>query len=182
MLEALHDARRHTLALIADLNEEQLIGPRLEIVNPMLWEIGHVAWFQEYWGLRHLNGRGPILENGDALYDSAKVAHDTRWDLPLSRTKTLEYMQEVLDRITDQYQYHETINSQAKYFLSLALFHEDMHDEAFGYTRQTLGYPKPCFDEHGNTPTSNGLSASEDLKDAQVPGGRFLLGSVPDRP
>src|SRR5688572_29710670 len=91
---ALRDARRHTLALVADLNDQQLIGPRLEIVNPLLWEIGHVAWFQEYWVLRHLNHREPILPNGDAFYDSAKVAHETRWDLPLpSRAKTLEYMQ-----------------------------------------------------------------------------------------
>src|SRR5213083_477865 len=98
--DLLREARRRTVALVADLNDEQLIGPRLEIVNPMLWEIGHVAWFQEYWVLRHLNGRAPILESGDALYDSAKVAHDTRWDLHLpSRTKTLKYMQEVLDRI-----------------------------------------------------------------------------------
>ncbi|HEY8205653.1 MAG TPA: selenoneine synthase SenA [Pyrinomonadaceae bacterium] len=182
LVEALHDARRHTLALVADLNDEQLIGPRLEIVNPMLWEIGHVAWFQEYWVLRHLQGRAPILENGDALYDSAKVAHETRWDLPLSRRKTLEYMQEVLDRITDQYQRQERIDSQAEYFLSLALFHEDMHDEAFGYTRQTLGYSKPCFGERGDAPASHGMTVSEDLKDALILGGTFLLGSVPDRP
>ena len=183
LIKALHDARRHTLALVADLNDEQLIGPRLEIVNPLLWEIAHIAWFQEYWVLRHLNGRAPILPDGDALYDSAKVAHETRWDLPLpSRTKTLAYMQEVLNRITDQYQHQEEIDAQAEYFLSLALFHEDMHDEAFGYTRQTLGYPKPCFDEHGKTPASDGLNASEDLKDAQIPGGTFLLGSLPDRP
>src|SRR5262249_18265335 len=82
-LDALQDARRHTLALVADLTDEQLIGPRLEIVNPLLWEIGHLAWFQEYWVLRHLNSRPPILANGDALYDSARVAHDTRWDLGL---------------------------------------------------------------------------------------------------
>ncbi|HEY3103589.1 MAG TPA: selenoneine synthase SenA [Pyrinomonadaceae bacterium] len=182
LVEGLHDARRHTLALVADLNDEQLIGPRLEIVNPMLWEIGHVAWFQEYWVLRHLQGRLPILENGDALYDSAKVAHETRWDLLLSRRKTLEYMQEVLDRITDQYQRQERIDSQAEYFLSLALFHEDMHDEAFGYTRQTLGYSKPCFGERGAAPASDGMTVSEDLKDALILGEAFLLGSVPDRP
>src|SRR5262244_2307068 len=129
-LDALHDARRHTLALVNDLADEQLIGPRLEIVNPLLWEIGHVAWFQEYWVLRHLNGRAPLLPNGDALYDSAKVAHDTRWDLPLpSRAQTLAYMQEVLDRINDHYQGDDELDTRDEYFLSLALFHEDMHDE-----------------------------------------------------
>jgi iron(II)-dependent oxidoreductase len=178
---ALHDARRHTLSLIADLSDEQLIGPRLQIVNPLRWEIGHVAWFQEYWVLRHQNGHAPILANGDALYDSAHVAHDTRWDLPLpSRAQTLAYMQEVLDRITDRYQPREEIDPQSEYFLSLALFHEDMHDEAFGYTRQTLGYPKPAFAE---THASNfEVAVDHSLGDVEIPGGRFLAGSLPDRP
>jgi gamma-glutamyl hercynylcysteine S-oxide synthase len=181
-LEALHDARRHTLALVADLNDEQLMGPRLEIVNPLLWEIGHVAWFQEYWVLRHLNGRAPILGNGDALYDSAKVAHDTRWDLSLlSRADTLAYMQEVLARITDQYQ-DEQFDGQAEYFLSLAVFHEDMHNEAFGYTRQTLGYRKPQFDGSETDAAHCDVASEQPLEDAQISGGQFLLGSVPDQP
>jgi len=180
-LDALQDARSHTLALINDLTDAQLMGPRLEIVNPLLWEIGHVAWFQEYWVLRHLNGRAPILANGDALYDSAKVAHDTRWDLPLpTRKQTLAYMQEVLDRITDRYQREKEIDGQAEYFLSLALFHEGMHDEAFGYTRQTLSYPKPNF--HVNEiPENHDARPDKDLGDAKIPGGRFLIGSLPDR-
>jgi len=182
-LEALHDARRHTLSLVADLNDEQLIGPRLKIVNPLLWEIGHVAWFQEYWVLRHLNGRPPILANGDSLYDSAKVTHDTRWDLPLlSRAATLAYMQEVLNRVTDQYQHREEIDPQSEYFLSLVVFHEDMHDEAFGYTRQTLGYTKPQFDACETDSTNCEVMADEHLGDAHIAGGRFLLGSLPDRP
>ena len=181
-LDAFHDARGHTLALIEDLTDEQLMGPQMEIVNPPLWEIGHVAWFQEYWVLRHLNRRAPILANGDALYDSAKVAHDTRWHLPLpSREQTLAYMQEVLDRITDTYQHQNEIETQAEYFLSLALFHEDMHDEAFGYTRQTLSYPKPCFDVNG-AQSSADVTTGKDLGDSHIPGGRFLLGSLPDRP
>ncbi|MBI2015456.1 MAG: DinB family protein, partial [Candidatus Rokubacteria bacterium] len=52
------EARARTLELIADLEDEQLVGPRLKIVNPLLWEIGHVAWFQERWVLRH-DGRTP---------------------------------------------------------------------------------------------------------------------------
>src|SRR5437899_10744836 len=99
-IESLREARQRTLALVGDLNDEQMMGPRLEIVNPLLWEIGHVAWFQEYWALRHLNGRAPMLEQGDALYDSAKVAHETRWDIPLlSRNEVQDYMQAVLGRV-----------------------------------------------------------------------------------
>ena len=41
------DARQRTLDLVSDLSDEQLMGAKLDIVNPMLWEIGHAAWFQE---------------------------------------------------------------------------------------------------------------------------------------
>jgi iron(II)-dependent oxidoreductase len=54
LVEALKETRARTLGLVDDLSEEQLIGPRLQIVNPLRWEIGHVAWFQEFWVLRHL--------------------------------------------------------------------------------------------------------------------------------
>src|SRR5229473_7386478 len=86
------DARARTLMLVTDLGDEQLLGPRLPTVNPLLWEIGHAAWFQEKWVLRHANGRPPLRADADALYDSAAVAHDTRWGLPLSREPTLRYM------------------------------------------------------------------------------------------
>src|SRR5262245_61371397 len=148
----LQDARQRTLALVADLDDEQMIGPRLEIVNPLRWEIGHLGWFQEYWLLRHLNRRAPILALGDALYDSAKVAHETRWDLPLpSKIDTLAFMQTVLDQVIDLYDSKVgarecATDSRDAYFLSLVLLHEDMHDEAIMYTRQTLRYPAPSID------------------------------------
>src|SRR6187397_2276167 len=82
LADALRDARARTLALVDDLEDAQLEVPRLEIVNPLRWELGHVAWFQEHWILRRLDGRAPLLAGADALYDSARVAHDSRWDLP----------------------------------------------------------------------------------------------------
>src|SRR5579864_4890097 len=94
------DARARTLALVADLDDAQLMGPRLAIVNPLRWEIGHLAWFQEYWVLRHFRKELPTRPEGDPLYDSARIAHDTRWDLPLpSKAETLAYAQRILDRI-----------------------------------------------------------------------------------
>ena len=32
-----------------------------------------------------------------------------------------------------------------EYFLNLVLLHEQMHDEAITYTRQTLSYPAPAL-------------------------------------
>src|SRR5260370_13765846 len=93
LAEWVRDARQRTLALIADLNDEQLLGPRLPIVNPLLWEIGHIAWFQEKWVLRHASKQLPIRRDADALYDSAAVPHHVRWDLPLpARAEPLRYL------------------------------------------------------------------------------------------
>ena len=44
--------REHSARVTADLDGERLLGPQLAIVNPPLWEIGHVGWFQERWCLR----------------------------------------------------------------------------------------------------------------------------------
>ncbi len=172
---ALIDARSRTLALVADLTDEQLIGPRLAIVNPLLWEIGHVAWFQEKWVLRRDNAAS-VRDDADALYDSMAIPHDTRWDLPLpSREETVTYMQRVLDRILERLS--AITSDDEAYFYHLALFHEDMHDEAFTYTRQTLGYPRPqCIAASPGAQTGGGPLPG----DVEVPGGTFLLGATPD--
>ena len=137
------DARKRSTRVYADLEGERLLGPKLEIVNPPLWEIGHVGWFQEYWCLRRQpdGGAGPsMLEDSDKLYDSASVAHGTRWVLPLPDLgKTRAYLADVLERVQARMA-REPGNEQLAYFVRLATFHEDMHAEAFTYTRQTLGY------------------------------------------
>src|SRR3954447_20378927 len=95
------DARAATLAFLQDIGPDRLMGPKLDVINPLLWEIGHLAWFQEKWVLRR-DGRPSLRPDADGLYDSAAVAHDTRWDLPLpTRTDTLRYMQAAQERVLD---------------------------------------------------------------------------------
>lgn len=180
LIQQITDARARTLALVQDLTDEQMMGPRLPIVNPLLWEIGHVAWFQEKWVLRHLSQEKPIREDGDRLYDSIRVPHDTRWDLPLpSREETLDYIQTVLDRIVKRLDAMEPDENET-YFHLLTVYHEDMHGEAFTYTRQTLGYPRPCLGKTGDWRRETGEGPLPG--DVEIPGGTFLLGATSDLP
>ncbi len=192
LIDWLQDARRRTLDLIADLDDEQLLGPRLAIVNPLLWEIGHLAWFQEKWVLRHAAGERPEWAGlVDSLYDSAAIPHDTRWDLPLpGRRDTLAYMQGVLDRVVARLQQREPTEQEA-YFVLLSIFHEDMHGEAFAYTRQTLGYALPVLGNGARSAKSEWPSSSRSAlgaprstkpADIEIRGGTFLLGATPDEP
>ncbi len=174
--EAVFDARARTLALVADLSDDQLFGPRLPTVNPLHWEIGHIGWFQESWILRHALGRPPIREDGDRLYDSSAIPHDVRWDLPLpSRGRTIEYLLHTRDLVQKQLSRADFPES-ARYFVHLTIAHEDMHDEAIILTRQTLGYPPPA-----ELASLQVVAEGEgDLApgDAEIPAGSFLLGSA----
>jgi gamma-glutamyl hercynylcysteine S-oxide synthase len=173
----IEDARGRTLALASTLGPEALLGPRLAIVNPPLWELGHVGWFQERWILRHAGGHGPLRADGDALYDSAKIPHDARWTLPLpSLAETLAYLAEV------QRAALEALRRGADpYFARLAVFHEDMHFEAMAFTRQTLGAAAPPV-ERAAPADPPGAGAGAHPGDAHVPGGTFLLGASRDEP
>jgi len=180
LIATMREFRARTLALVSDLNDEQMIGPRLAIVNPPLWEIGHVAWTQEFWVLRHLRGEKPILDNGDPLYNSTDVAHDTRWDLLLpTRQSTLGYMNEVIERAIARIDNAKELSADEFYFYWLTTFHEGMHAEALAYTRQTLGYRPPSFLKPTDFADVDPRACPGDV---EIPGGRFTIGATQDFP
>jgi iron(II)-dependent oxidoreductase len=172
----IRDARRRTRLLAEALPPGELLGPRLAIVNPPLWELGHVAWFQERWTLRHRAGRAPLLDRADALYDSSAIPHDVRWELPLpSLEETIAY----LDRVEEDVLAWLDGSHDAGdlYFARLAVFHEDMHLEAMAFSRETLGWPAPALGAREPPPGGGPCPG-----DVRVPGGTFLLGAAPDAP
>jgi len=170
------DARATTLAFVEGLDGEQLMGPRLDIVNPLLWEIGHVAWFQEHFILKRLDGRAPIDARADDLYDSMRVAHNRRWELPLpTLAATLRYLDDVRSAVLARLDGPVASETDC-YFYQLATFHEDMHAEAFAYTRQTAGLPFPALPSRGRR---DGVGEGPWPGDAAVAGGTFMLGATP---
>ncbi len=167
------EARARTTLMTRDLEGERLLGPKLDIVNPPLWEIAHVAWFQERWCLRTARGGAPVdsmLAHADALYDSSAVAHGTRWHLPLPTLEaTRAYMAAVLELVRARLA-REPENAALAYYAQLCVYHEDMHAEAFHYTRQTLGYPDPG---------ATGPAPAAPDGDEEYSGGRFERGARP---
>jgi iron(II)-dependent oxidoreductase len=173
------DARERTCQLMEDLSDAELTVPRLPIVNPLLWEFGHIAWFQEKWLLRDGGRLAPVRADADRLYDSATVLPATRWDLPLpGRAETLGYLREVRDHVVQRLERES--NPELDYFTSLTVFHEDMHSEAFTYMRQTLGYRAPRL-LAAAAPASQAAQGPW-RGDVAIPGGEFLLGATPDEP
>lgn len=151
---ALQDARNYTQTLFACFAAAGLDDaanvPRLQTINPSLWEIGHVAWFAEWYLLRGAQSSAPgaarlpsLLPHADRWFDSNTVPHDTRWSLDLPSTDAIHaYGDEVLQRALKALR-DTPDNDAALYSYRLALAHEDMHCEAFAYTLQTLGVAPP---------------------------------------
>ena len=180
LITMLQDARSRSYELVDDLDQLQLIGPKLETVNPLLWEIGHIAYFYEYFILRQLYGHDSLLGNkrADTLYDSISIAHEARWNLPLlSMPETKRYMQSVLDALCDRLD-SPIASEQDSFIYQFGVFHEDMHTEAFLWSRQTLAYPTPQF--ANKIEVSSDYSAGPHPGFADIPGGSFKLGAEPE--
>lgn len=181
---ALVDARRRTLSLFDALAaagyDRAARVPRLPIVNPPLWELGHVAWFAEWFVLREAMGTRPgdaagasLLPRGDTLFDSGAVAHAARWTLDLPPPDALEaYCRAVLDAILVRLA-RTPDDDAALYPYRLVLAHEDMHGEALLYTLQTLGAAPPPGVSDAPEATARG--------DIAFAGGRFERGGEQSR-
>jgi ergothioneine biosynthesis protein EgtB len=150
---ALRSSRDDTLATFSLLERslEQLTVPRQEALNPPLWELGHIGWFQEFWIERNphrfaglaadpeVRRQPGVRPKADALYDSSKVPHDIRWSLTLpdsaaTRVDLAEQLEGTLAWLREA-----DGSDAALYFFRLALFHEDMHHEAALYMAKSLG-------------------------------------------
>lgn len=181
----MRDARNYTLALFERFQSAGLDDlarvPYLPIINPPLWELGHIAWFAEWFVLREAATSHPtaaqhpcLLDAGDRWFDSGNVAHATRWTLDLPDVAIIKkYADEVLTRILDKLA-NVTDDAIALYPYRLVLAHEDMHGEAFAYTLQTLGLAAP------SSLRAMALSAAPHT-DLHFDGGPFQLGSPATR-
>ena len=154
LTQGLKTLRSQTLEAFAHYQRAGALNvPLGDEFNPPLWELGHLAWFQEYWVARNpqrelgvsqdlSHPRLPsMLASADTWYDSAKVAHDSRWSLPLLQTTDcLAFLQKTLNS-TLEHLVKERNGSPALYFYWLALQHEAMHLEASAYMAQALDIP-----------------------------------------
>ena len=182
LADALLAARNYNLALFDCLASVGLDNaaqvPRLETINPPLWELGHIAWFAEWFILRAASSSHPadatrhsLLTRGDDWFDSNTVPHRSRWSLDLPAPGALKtYCHEVLDRVLDKLS-REANTDAALYPYRLALAHEDMHGEAFLYTLQTLGLGAAAQLARESMP----WTAPSEIK---FPGGTLEMGST----
>jgi iron(II)-dependent oxidoreductase len=187
--QALVAARERTLSIAqayaAALDSAGMRVPYRPTLNPPLWELGHLGWFQEYWiGRNRERGRGidcdpanarapSLLPAADSFYDSGMVEHRSRWELPLpDPAATRRYLAEVLSQTLDLLDRLPAGASDAElYFFRLASLHEEMHAEAACYMARALDVPLPPQASIAFTPAPVQAEA-----EVEVPAQLFRLG------
>ncbi|HJV74586.1 MAG TPA: SUMF1/EgtB/PvdO family nonheme iron enzyme, partial [Noviherbaspirillum sp.] len=183
LASALQDAREYTLTLFdcyvaAGLDHSARV-PLLSYINPPLWELGHIAWFAEWYILREAQSSDPVaaqrislLTRGDDWFDPNTVPHRARWSLELPSAGALKtYCREVLDRVLDKLRRTQN-EDEALYPYRLALAYEDMRGEALAHTLQTLDVTLPA-------PLANSAIPAWTQGEIRFPGGTIQQGSSP---
>src|SRR5580693_4846321 len=102
LLLALDQTRVKTLALVAPLSDEQLERVHSPIMSPLVWDLGHIAAYEDLW-IAHRHG-GLELLRGDlaALYDAFETPRAIRGEIEsLGPADAREYMAAVSARTAD---------------------------------------------------------------------------------
>jgi gamma-glutamyl hercynylcysteine S-oxide synthase len=179
--DRLIDTRSREWELMQDLSDEQMLGPSTRIVEPPIWELGHVGWFQDRWILQNLDKRPAVDVKADQLYDSFNIPNSARWDLYFpSRGQTFKYITGILGQIIQRLENRDP-TAEEIYFYKLVLNHEELHSETMHHIRHTFGYPAPKFSSSWGDPGAVEIDETFELHDVDIPGGTYMLGGTPDQ-
>src|SRR5437588_181241 len=96
VIDALEGARAWTLALVASVSDEDLERVHSALMSPLVWDLGHIAAFEDLW-LVHRYGRRPLLrEDLIEVYDAMETPRARRGELPFLRpAQAREYLDQV---------------------------------------------------------------------------------------
>src|ERR671917_2894459 len=80
--DQLREARARTMLLLAPLTDEELRAQHDPLMSPILWDLGHIAHFEELWLTRNLEGVIEFVEM-PGLYNPFEHPRKERGTLPL---------------------------------------------------------------------------------------------------
>lgn len=136
----LEEARARTLLLVSGLSDEDLHRQHDPLMSPIIWDIGHIAHFEELWLTRNLDG--PIeFSEMPGLYNPFEHPRATRASLPIPPfSEMLARLEEIRGRVLERLETIEFDESNpllaGGYVYHMVLQHEYQHNETMLQTLQ----------------------------------------------
>lgn len=157
LADRLGDVRRRTLGLFAPLPPEHLVGQPDALLSPPVWDLGHIAAYEELWLVRRVGGRPGLHPDLDRLYDATETPRRDRGTAPLLPPEAAHgFLRDVRERSLE------------------VLAAADLGDDADPLTRR--GFAFEMVVEHEAQHTETVLQALQMLPPgAYVPDGRRRL-------
>jgi gamma-glutamyl hercynylcysteine S-oxide synthase len=134
---AMEQARLRTLELIAPLSDEQLEAVHSPIMSPLVWDLAHIAAYEDLWISARLGGRELLRGDLAAMYDAFETPRAVRGDLELLDAGAARaYLEEVrarsLDTLADR-------GAGDGVIVEMVLRHELQHTETMRQTMAIAG-------------------------------------------
>jgi gamma-glutamyl hercynylcysteine S-oxide synthase len=174
-LVALGDARERTLSLVAGLDDEQLERVHSPIMSPLVWDLGHIAAYEDLW-LAHRYGGLELLRPELAnLYDAFETPRAVRGEIEaLGPADARAYMSAVSERTA------EVIAERGVgdgVLCEMVLRHELQHSETMRQTMAIAGLLPEAEETARNAPLTDDEPAAAWL---ELPAGAFAMGAAAD--
>ncbi len=178
----LQEARARTFLLVAPLSDEDLHLQHDPLMSPIIWDLGHIAHFEELWLTQNLDGPIEFVEM-PGLYNPFEHPRSTRGQLALPgiadcRTVMDEIRGHVLGRLTSTSFDPDHPLLHGGYVYNMVLQHEYQHNETILQTLQ-LKQGQPYIPLARLAPPSPAHDASRRDDPAMVlfPGGAVEIGT-----
>lgn len=173
---ALDEARAATLALLAPLDESTLARRHSELMSPLVWDLAHVAHYEELWLLRELGGAAPTEDRFDDIYDAFKHPRKERTSLDLlGPAEAFAFATDVRARVVDRLgavtDWSDAAR-RAEFVHAMVIQHEHQHRETMLATLQLRDRPYPIprrSTANRTAPTVPG--------EIELSGGTFTMGT-----
>ena len=138
--DLLTEARERTLLLISGLSDEDLHRQHDPLMSPIIWDVGHIAHFEELWLTQNLDGAIEFSEM-PGMYNPFEHPRATRASLALpTLAQMMERLREIRVRVLDRLDSLEWNDDnpllKGGYVYNMVLQHEYQHNETILQTLQ----------------------------------------------
>ncbi len=170
----LETARRRTLGLLEAVPQQDWIRQHSTLMSPLVWDLAHIAHYEELWLVRELTAAPPTDPRFDDVYDAFRHPRAERLALELlgpdeARSFAADVRGRALD-VLDRADLDDGPLLHDGFVYGMVAQHEHQHDETMLATLQLRDrpYPVPTPEPAARKPPGD----SEVL----VPAGTFSLG------
>jgi len=175
VLAGLEHARRHTFALVAHLDDEQLERVHSPIMSPLVWDLGHIAAYEDLWLAHRLGERELLRPELAALYDAFETPRAVRGDIEtLGPNDARDYMDVVRARSLEVLAERGVGDGV---ICEMVIRHELQHGETM---RQTLAIGSLLGDADAAASDEPLAPSSAEAEWVEVTAGAFAMGASDD--